>query len=187
MSTATGWRMTACATRSQRAVRAGSTPSAIGRNRCRRPPSDRALTRCPSMPRTAGRKVSAKTTEQSTTSAPAMPIERIAGASNRSRPDRPMATAMPLKATALPAVAMARSTASPTERPRSQLLAEAADDEQRVVDRERESEHRRDVQDEDAHLDLLGDDVDQARGCSGSRDRPRGAASRPRRSRRRRG
>ena len=47
-----------------------------------------------------------------------MPIERMAGASNRSRPDRPMATAMPLKATALPAVATARSTASSTVRPR---------------------------------------------------------------------
>ena len=47
-----------------------------------------------------------------------MPIERMAGASNSSRPDRPIATAMPLNATALPAVATARSTASPTVRPR---------------------------------------------------------------------
>ena len=118
MRTAIGRRMTACATRSQRAVRAGSTPSATGRNRWRRPPSDSALTRWPSIPRTAGRNVRAKTTEQRTTSAPAMPIERIAGASNRSSPDSPMATAMPLNATALPAVATARSTASPTVRPR---------------------------------------------------------------------
>ena len=43
----------------------------------------------------------------------------------------------------------------------AQLLAEAADDEQRVVDREREPEHRRDVEHEDAHLDLLGDEVDE--------------------------
>ena len=47
-----------------------------------------------------------------------MPIERMAGASNSSSPDSPMATAMPLNATALPAVPTARSTASPTVRPR---------------------------------------------------------------------
>ena len=43
----------------------------------------------------------------------------------------------------------------------AQLLAEAADDEQRVVDRQGEAEHRRDVEHEDAHLDLLGDEVDE--------------------------
>ncbi len=47
-----------------------------------------------------------------------MPIERIAGASKITRPDSPIPTAIPLKATALPAVATARSTASATVRPR---------------------------------------------------------------------
>ena len=47
-----------------------------------------------------------------------MPIERIAGAANRSSPDSPIATAIPLNATALPEVATARWTASPTGRPR---------------------------------------------------------------------
>ena len=70
------------------------------------------------MPRIAGRNVRAKNTELMTTSEPAIPMERIAGASNRSRPDSPMATAMPLNMTALPEVATARSTASPTVRPR---------------------------------------------------------------------
>ncbi len=70
------------------------------------------------MPSTAGRKVRAKTTELSTTSEPPMPMERRAGASNRSRPDSPMATARPLNATALPEVATVRSTASATVRPR---------------------------------------------------------------------
>ena len=52
-----------------------------------------------------------------------------------------------------------------------QLLAESTDDEQGVIDREGETQHRRDIQDEDAHLDLLGDDVDQgeARGDRESR------------------
>ena len=74
-----------------------------------------------------------------------------------------MATAMPLKATALPAVATARSTASADGPAAPQLLAEPADDEQRIVDGEREAEHRRDVEHEDAHLDLLRHEVDQAR------------------------
>ena len=90
-----------------------------------------------------------------------MPIERIAGASNRSSPDSPMATAMPLKATALPAVADGAFDRLADGPAAAQLLAEPADDEQRVVDRQREAEHRRDVEHEDAHLDLLGDDVDE--------------------------
>jgi len=52
------------------------------------------------MPRIAGRNVNAKTTDERTTRAPAMPIDRMAGASNRRSPDSPMATAMPLNATA---------------------------------------------------------------------------------------
>ena len=49
-----------------------------------------------------------------------------------------------------------------TDRPAAaQFLAEPAHDEQRVVDRQREAEHRGDVEHEDAHLDLLGDDVDE--------------------------
>ena len=112
--------MTAWATRSQRDVRAGAATasSASGRKRRTRPPSDSALTRCPSIPRTAGRNVSEYSTEQSTTSEPLMPIERMAGASNRSSPDSPMATAIPLNATALPEVATVRSMASATVRPR---------------------------------------------------------------------
>ena len=70
------------------------------------------------MPRTAGRNVSAKNSELSTTSIPAMPMLLIAVAENRSRPDRPTATAKPEKATALPLVATAFSTASATVRPR---------------------------------------------------------------------
>ncbi len=41
----------------------------------------------------------------------------------------------------------------------AQLLSEPADHEQRVVDRERQAQHGRDVLDVDAHLDLLADDV----------------------------
>ncbi len=69
------------------------------------------------MPRIAGRNVSAKKTEQPTTSALPSPMERIVANGKTIRPDRPMATAMPEKTTALPLVATARATASPTSRP----------------------------------------------------------------------
>ncbi len=46
-----------------------------------------------------------------------MPNERSAGALNTSRPPSPMATARPENVTALPDVATAISTASPTVRP----------------------------------------------------------------------
>ena len=123
-------------------------------------PDDHEFTRGPSMPRNAGRKVRAKSTEVTTTIEPPMPIERMAGASNSSSPDSPIATASPEKTTALPAVATERSTAC---RPcaRGAAPPEAAGHEQRVVDRQGEPEHRRDVQDVDAHLDLLRDEVDQ--------------------------
>ncbi len=69
------------------------------------------------MARTAGRKVSAKKTEHPTTSALPSPIERIVANGKTIRPDSPIATAMPENMTALPLVATARATASPTSRP----------------------------------------------------------------------
>ena len=52
-----------------------------------------------------------------TTSEPATPIELMALDLKSNRPDRPIATATPEKATALPLVATAFSTASPGVRP----------------------------------------------------------------------
>ena len=75
------------------------------------------MTRGPTIPRNAGRNVSANSTDVMTTIEPPMPIERMAGAANSNSPDRPMATARPEKATALPAVATERCTASPTVLP----------------------------------------------------------------------
>ena len=69
------------------------------------------------MPRTAGRKVSAKKTEHATTSALPRPMERMVANGNTIRPDNPIATAMPENMTALPLVATARATASPTSLP----------------------------------------------------------------------
>jgi hypothetical protein len=84
-----------------------------------RPAIDSAFTRGPSIPSIAGRNVSAKSTEQTTTIAAPRPIDRIAGNGKMTRPDRPIATATPEKRTALPAVPIAFSTACSTVRPRA--------------------------------------------------------------------
>ncbi len=60
----------------------------------------------------------------------------------RSMPDIASTKAMPLKSTARLAVAPGAAIASTFSRPRAALLAEARDDEERVVDPEREP-HRR--------------------------------------------
>ena len=80
-----------------------------------------------------------------------MPNERSAAASNSSSPDSPIATAQTAR-TRRPCRLVATVTLDGLLDGRgrvAQLLAEAADHEQRVVDREREAEHRRDVQDVD--------------------------------------
>ncbi len=117
-----GRAITAFATRSQR-ERAGPSSGRGARpvrprSRSTRPPTDSASTRVPSIPSRAGRKVSAKNSDAATVSIPPMPNDRSAGALNASSPPSPVATAMPEKVTALPDVATAISTASPTVRPR---------------------------------------------------------------------
>src|SRR5450759_5818015 len=106
MRTPKGRRMTACATCSQRDRRTAPSSARSPRRR-RKPRTDSAFTRGPSIPRTAGRKVSAKPTELTATIAPPIPIEVRAVALNHSSPDSPIATAMPENRTALPAVATA--------------------------------------------------------------------------------
>ena len=118
MRTANGRRMTAWATASQRDRRAVRSPR---RNltRRRRPSTESALTRGPSIPSAAGRKVSEKRTDETATIDPPSPIELRPVALNHSRPDSPIATAIPENTTALPAVPIARSTACSTVRPRA--------------------------------------------------------------------
>ena len=122
MRTRIGWRMTHRATLSQRLLRGRSAARGGLPRRTRsisKPPLTlSALTRGPSIPSTAGRKVRPKKTEHSTTIDPAMPIDEIAGETKKRRPSSPIATAMPEKVTALPAVPTAIWTASPTSLPR---------------------------------------------------------------------
>ena len=103
----------------------------------------------------------------------------------RASPDSPIATASPEKATALPAVATVDLDRLADRPAAAELLAEAADHEQRVVDREGEAEHRRDVLDVDRAARSPGRRRRGRRASSGSSGRRRAAAGRRRRSRRR--
>ena len=103
----------------------------------------------------AGRSVSAARTASPTTTAPAMPTERRIMNWKRISPMSPSRTVRPEKKTARPAVATVIRTAVSTaatasrDRPRrhrhqpaGQLLAEAAGEQERVVDPEPEPEQR---------------------------------------------
>ena len=184
MRTAIGRAMTQCAIRSQRDSRSMSAATPTGRPSLRRMPSrspamPSELTRGPSMPRTAGRNVSAKNTDAATVSAPPMPNERSAAGWNSSRPDSPTATASPENVTALPLVATVIVDRRPDIAATAELLAEAADHEQRVVDREGQAEHRRHVLDVDRQLRDLGGEVDAGEGRRDGQRRRRRAACRP--------
>ena len=166
--TTNGRRMTPCATRSQRDVGRAPRSRPTGGSGARRPPSDSELTRWPSIPSTAGRNVSAKTTEHSDD-------ERARDADRADRRGREQEQPGQADRDRDPGErdGLARRRDRPldglTDGPAApQLLPEPADDEQRVVDREGQAEHRRDVEHEDAHLDLLGDEIDerQARGIA---------------------
>ena len=115
--------------------------------------------------RTAGSSVSAEATARPTTIAPAMPTERRIMNSKRISPSRPRRTVRPLKNTARPAVATVTRTASATRvgpgGPQRQLLAEAARQQERVVDAQAETEQRREVEHEDAHRHDRGDQEDR--------------------------
>ena len=81
---------------------------------------------------------------------------------NQSRPDSPIATATPENSDSLAGGADGALDGLLDGPAARQLLAESAGQEERVVDRQRQPEHRRDVEHVDAHLGLLGDEPDRA-------------------------
>src|SRR5581483_2673485 len=85
----------------------------------------------------------------------------------------PTATVAPEKITARPAVSIVRSTAASTSwprvvsrssglRPARELLSEAIDDQQRVVDRDPDPDQEDQVRDVGRHRHVVGDDVDDS-------------------------
>ena len=127
-----------------------------------------ALTRSPSRLRTAGSSVSAAITETMPTRiAPSARLRRTVSGTS-SIPHIASTKAMPLKSTARLAVAPEATIASIFSSPRAALFPEAREDEERVVDPEREPHRRDHVHDEERDLERLADERRQ-----GDRDHDR--------------
>ena len=116
-----------------------------------------ASTRGPSTASSAGSRVSAATIATSTAAIPPKPIERRKTCGKISSPASAIATVSPETATVRPAVAIVRTTASSVLSPRPQLLPEAADHEQAVVDRQPEPEDGDHVDREHRHVGDQGE------------------------------
>ncbi len=84
------------------------------------------------------------------------------GSGIATRSSSPIATVAPEKITARPAVAIVRRIASSFSRPARELLTEAVDDEQRVVDRDPEADQLDQVRDVRRRAREMGDAVHQA-------------------------
>ncbi len=101
--------------------------------------------RWPSIAISAGSRVSAAAMVTIGMRMPARPNDCTNGTGTSNSTPRPMPTVTPENTTARTAVCIVAATASGTSRPACELLAEAVDDEQRVVDRDAESDQRHDV------------------------------------------
>ena len=114
-------------------------------------------------PRIAGSSVSAASSTKLTDSIMPAAIERNAGIGTSRTAERLISTVRPLNSTALPAVSIVTPTAPLTSSGRRvQRSAEARDDEQRVVDAQREREHHREVEGPDRKVGDARDAVEHA-------------------------
>ena len=149
----------------------------------RRGMTRRRLTRWPMTASSAGRNVAEAAIETSGTIRPPTPIERMKGRGMRTRSARPIATVMPEKIVARPAVAMVRSRAACGSSSARQLLPVAEHHQHRVVDGDREPDERDDVRHVDGHVHDVGEDPDEPqRGRDAHRreqERHRDPAQRP--------
>ena len=161
-------------------------PSAPALSSMRRPSQGTrsAFTRSPSSARTAGSRVSAATTvTMPTSTAPVARLRRIVSGTS-TMPTIASTNAEPLNRTA-------RQAVDPTVADRVELLvaeapllAEPRDDEQRVVDPEREAHPRDHVDDEDREVERLADERREPERDDDRRRAPRAPARGPRRPRR---
>ena len=158
--------------RSQKRLVAGRRPARPVRRRKKRrrkkrttrPTIPPGITRSPSIAISAGSRVVAVRIETATTVIAPSAIERSAWLSTIQSPARETITARPEKVTARPEVESASARASSRSRPARALLAVAGEDEERVVDRDPDPDHRGHVGDEDRGRHLQRDEVDQRAG-----------------------
>ena len=139
----------------------------------------------PSLPRTAGSRVSVAASTNTTASMMPTAIVRTAGAGTRSTSDKLINTVSPDSRTALPAVSMVSATARresirPGVDRLPQGIPESHDEEQRVVDTERQREHHRKVHGPHRDRRDLVQQNQTTRGCNqtGQRQQQRQAPQR---------
>ena len=167
--TASSRRITSAGRPSSRGRRQRSSPQRANRREwcspaCTQGRASRS-TRSPSQPSTAGSSVSVASRMNATESMIPSAIERNAGLGTSITADNETSTVTPEKSTALPAVSIVTATASRVSIARAEVRsAEAGDDEERVVDPQREREHEREVHRPDRDVEELGDEEEAPRG-----------------------
>ena len=127
--------------------------------------------RSPRTASAAGSSVSAASTDTSTTAMAPTAIERKIVCGTRNMPISASTTVAPENSTARLAVAPATATASSTRAAGAALLAEAGDDEQRVVDPDRQAHHHEHVDDDEVEDERLADAGDDGQRDDDARDR----------------
>ena len=163
--------MTRVVQRSQKRLARSAAAAPAGRRKTRcltkrrpRPTIPPGRTRSPSIAISAGSSVVAVRIETATTVIAPSAIERSAWLSTIQRPARETITARPEKVTARPEVESASARAASSVAAGVALLAVAGEDEERVVDRDPDPDHRGHVGDEDRGRHLQRDEVDQGAG-----------------------
>ena len=122
----------------------------------------------PSTASSAGRTVSAASIATSTAAIPPNPIERRNTCGKNSSEPSAIATVSPENATVRPAVAIVVTSADSVSLPARTSSRNRRHDEQRVVDREAETQHGDDVDREDRHV---GDQAEHPQHGEGTEDR----------------
>ena len=161
-------------------------PSSRRRSMTDRGTTRSRLTPVPMMASTAGRSVIAAAIDTSGISTPPMPIERMNGSGSNTSSASPIATVTPENSTARPAVFMVgRAPPRRSSGCALELFAVAVDDQQRVVDRDRDADQRHQLLDVDGHVHEVGDHPHESeRGRHGGQGHDQGHGRRRRRCRR---
>ena len=122
------------------------------------------LIRVPSVASSAGRSVIAASTETAGISMPPIPIERMNGSGRTIIESSPTATVEPETITERPAWVIVSTIAVSTSSPVAELVAEAEDHQQRVVDRDAEPDERDQELDDDRDVRDVGQRPDEREG-----------------------
>ncbi len=153
------------ASRAQKPLSMSTVPGSTGswipsRERRNAATGTRRAPRRPANESSTGCSVAAAAIDASGTRKPPMPIDRMNGTGTNSSSASPIATVIPEKITARPAVAIVRTIAASVVSRAVELLPVARHDQQRVVDGEPEPDQLDEVRHVADHREVLRDHVD---------------------------